>query len=490
MTNQPTEAVIAGSKAFALALLAPLTERVGTRPRIAADPSQVLKLTGGSGLVVVEFQGDRSLEAIRALLVQAAGLDVIAAVPDGHLGAEEALRALGVEPARWDGRPDGVLSVLSRRFPPGAAPAPGAPAAFAAAPPLAAPPAPAAPAPVAPAAAPVRAAASGVGALFDDLPLDEPQPDAFDVDVSDPLVPAPPAPSGPWPSSVPGAIEAADALGQGLQGVFAPPGTPLAVVAEVMAGMSRLERAVLLGEPQPVDTEPVRRAAVMRVRVAAALATAPQEGAEAIDPGAVSALLAEIDGLLSDVNALVAAAPAELQPSLEEVRNGLVKEAIDFSEAAHRAQPAGAPSVKAVDAQAAAIARKAAQTRVVSVASRAEQEVEKEQERRQRWMFAVLALSVLGAALYHGYDYWQRRQDVAEQRTSRAGVPADAVVAGAANAPAIVKTESGRAFSPEELKRIEGEEALRGNAVRAIAPGEVIIIPTQPGTAPPGPTPR
>jgi hypothetical protein len=258
-----------------------------------------------------------------------------------------------------------------------------------------------------------------------------------------------------------------------------------------MAGMSRLERAVLLGEPQPVDTEPVRRAAVMRVRVAAALATAPEQGAEAIDPGAVSALLAEIDGLLSDVNALVAAAPAELQPSLEEVRNGLVKEAIDFSEAAHRAQPNGAPSVKAVDAQAAAIARRAAQTRVVSVSSRQEQELEKEQERRQRWIFTVLALSVLGAAAYHGYDYWQRRHDaVAESRTSRAGVPTDAVVAGAANAPAIVKTESGRAFSPEELKRIEGEEALRGNAVRVVAPGEVIIIPTQPGTAAPGPTPR
>ena len=36
------DAVLAGTKAFAVALLAPLTTRIGNRPRVAADPGQIL----------------------------------------------------------------------------------------------------------------------------------------------------------------------------------------------------------------------------------------------------------------------------------------------------------------------------------------------------------------------------------------------------------------------------------------------------------------
>lgn len=468
MTNQPTEAVIAGSKAFALALLAPLTERVGTRPRIAADPSQVLKLTGGSGLVVVEFQGERSLEAIRLLRGQASGLDLIAAVPDGHLGAEEALRALGVEPARWDGRPDGVLSAVSRRFATGAALAP------AAAPPIAVPSAAAAPAPP---AAPAPAAGSGVGALFDDLGMDDGSPDPFAVDAGPRR---PPAQSRPWPANVPGSVEAAEALSEGLRGVFAPEGAPLAVVAEVMAGMSPLERSVLRGEPQPIDTEPVRRAAVMRVRVAVALVTAPQApGAAPTDPSCVSALLAEIDGLLSDVNAVVASAPAEVQPSLEQVRNALVKEAIDFSEAAHRAESAGA--VLPEQPSTTGASRRAAQARVVSVASKAEQEIEVAEGRRRRKLFVALTVAVVAAGAFHGWRFLAGRAGQVEERSSRTGAPADAVVSKGplGSAPVLVHSKDGRAFTPEELKRMQDEEALRGNTVREATPGTVMILPSK-----------
>lgn len=89
---------------------------------------------------------------------------------------------------------------------------------------------------------------------------------------------------------------------------------------------------------QPIDTEPVRRAAVMRVRVAVALSSAPGAGG-AVDAGALSTFLADIDALLSDVNALAAGAPADVQASLEAMRNALVKEAIDFSEAVQQARP-------------------------------------------------------------------------------------------------------------------------------------------------------
>jgi hypothetical protein len=473
MTNQPTEAVIAGSKGFALALLAPLTERVGTRPRIAADPAQALKLTGGAGLVVVEFQGERSLEAIRQLLERAAGLSVIAAVPGAHAAAEEALRSLGVESARWDGDPAELLSAVSRRLagepPAEAVPSPAHPDPFA----VAAPP-------------PVPPAPSGVGALFDDMALDE-APDAFPVDVADVFPGRGADPGGDWPANVPAAVEAADALGQGLQGVFAPAGAPLAVVADVLGGLSPLERAVIVGEPQAIDVEPIRRAAVMRVRVAAALATAPKAaGAAPVDAGAVSALLAEIDGLLTDVNALVGAAPAELQPSLEEVRNGLVKEAIDFSEAAHRAQPTETPALAAAAAQAASIARKAAQTRVLSVVSRAEQEAAAEQDKRHRALYAVLAVAAMLTAAYHGYGWWQEHRVDPDQSVVVAGAPADTgtmappVPAGVV-VPVMVFARDGKPFSPEELKRLEEHQASLGKTVREVSPGVVEIVPAIPG---------
>ena len=126
--------------------------------------------------------------------------------------------------------------------------------------------------------------------------------------------------------------------------------------------VSELERAVLAGEPQPVDGAPIRRAAVMRVRVAVALATAPPAGT-AVDEGAVSALLADIDALLSEVNTVTLGAPPELQASLESIRNSLVKEAIDLSEVAQRL---AGPAEAAADASAPSVPA-AARTRVLSV---------------------------------------------------------------------------------------------------------------------------
>jgi hypothetical protein len=475
MTDQPTEAVIAGSKGFALALLAPLTERVGTRPRIAADPSQALKLTGGTGLIVVEFQGARSLEAIRELLEQAAGVSVIAAVPHAHAGVEETLRSLGVESARWDGRPDEVLSAVSRHLA-GAPAARGSPA-----------PAPAVPATAVappPAAAAARVASSGVGALFDDLPLDDVSGDAAPVEAA---APHPPFPSmapatGAWPGNVPGAAEAGDALAKALRGVFAPDGSPLAVVATVMSAMSPLERAVLLDEPLPIDVAPIRRAAVMRVRVAVALATVPQTpDPGATDPGAVSALLAEIDELLSGVNALIGSASSELQPLLEQVRNALVKEAIDFSEASHRAESLGAPQGPR---PVTAVARRAAQTRVLSVDSVAEREIEAVQVHRTRRMIGLFVASALAAGAFHGYRYYERSTRRFE-RPTRTGVPETAAVVAhpTGTGPVVVRAAEGRPFSADELRRMSDLEALKGNVVTETAPGVVMITRAQ--AAPP-----
>ncbi len=286
-----------------------------------------------------------------------------------------------------------------------------------------------------------------------------------------------------WPGNVPRPVEAAGAIGRGLEGEFDPPGTPLAAVAGILGGLSPFEKAVLADEPQPVDSEPIRRAVVTRVRVAVALATAPQgPGGSPVDAAAVSALLSDIDALLAEVNALVASAPAAVQPSLEQVRNALVKEAIDFSEVAHRAVP---PEL-AAEVRPSVQVRKAVQTRVVSVASKAEQQLEAEQARRNRGLYLVLSIVAIGAAVY-GYSWYR-----GAGRDRPSGAPADVFVIaprlpGGAPAPITIKTRGGRAFSPAELTELTAQQATLGNTVRVVAPNVVVVSEGEPASAAPSP---
>jgi hypothetical protein len=476
MTTPTTEAVIAGSKAFTLALLAPLTERVGTPPRVATDAAQGIALCPGGGLLVVELQGESSLKAIQDLVLEGTDLNVIAAVPHAHAGVEKALRALGIDLARWDGNPEGVLAAVGRRL----AAAGVAPARAVAAPVGAF----AASAPASDDGDPEMEAAlarleplSAGGGFFDGVAEAD---DELKVDVAEEPLPAEPF-SGAWPANVPGATAAADALGRGLAGRFDPPGTPFAGIAALIAGFSDLERAVFAGEPQPIETEPIRRAAVTRVRVAAALATMPAEG-NGIDSGAVSALLAEIDQVLSDVSTVAQGAPPELQPGLEQVRNALVKEAIDFSEAAHRI----APSESIPAAAPAPRSGKAAQTRIVAIATKAEQEVEQAEARHHRRLFVVLGVAFAIAAGFHGWRYLKASSRV-DDRPRRSSAPADAVVFdGARGAPVMVRSKGGRAFTAEELTKLAADEELKGNTVRRTAPNVVVIFP--PGVPAPPPS--
>jgi hypothetical protein len=152
----------------------------------------------------------------------------------------------------------------------------------------------------------------------------------------EPRNPSPPPPPTPaWPAGIPGLDVAERALRSALD-ASAPPDPAIGGVATRVAGeLSEIEGKALRGAPLQVDSSPLRRAAAMRVRVGAALASAPPPGARA-DGDAVAALLAEIDDLLSDVNAVAASGSMELAAALAACRGALVKEAIDFSEVAQR----------------------------------------------------------------------------------------------------------------------------------------------------------
>jgi hypothetical protein len=446
------------------------------RPRVAADVAQALALCDGNGLLVVEYQGDASFRAIQVLRQQYASVRIVAAVPAAHAAAEAPLRSLGVDLARWDGKPDAVLGAVSRQLAP-AAPAVPRPAPAAA---------PVAPPALAPSPAPAAAPAAGLFGGFDgssDFEVD------LAEDASGPALSAPPAlaAGGAWPSNVPGPIESADALGRALAGKLDPPGTPFGSVAEVLAHLSELEHAVLSGAPQPIDTDAIRRAAVMRVRVAVALATAPAPGGE-VDAGAVSALLGDIDALLSEVNALAGAAPPEVHPALEQIRNALVKEAIDFSEAAHRVQPAE-PALRA-EPQSTATRGRAARARVLSVSTGAEEEIAAAQRGRERRMYVALAVVALLTGAYHGYGWWSGRSSLSDQAApTRAGAPADAIVShapGESRVPTLIRSKDMRPFTPDEVMRLEREESLKGNTVREVQPGVIMIFPGGQGARAPG----
>jgi hypothetical protein len=139
-----------------------------------------------------------------------------------------------------------------------------------------------------------------------------------------------------WPADTPDLQRAERALREAWDGAS----EPIADVAsQVARSLSDLERAALAGAPLPFDAAPVRRALAMRVRVGVAFATAPPPGSS-VDGSAVATLLREIDDLLSDVNALAEGAATEQATALGACRSALVREAIDFSEAAQRYTPA------------------------------------------------------------------------------------------------------------------------------------------------------
>jgi hypothetical protein len=192
----------------------------------------------------------------------------------------------------------------------------------------------------------------------------------------------------------------------------------------------------------------------------------------------VSALLAEIDALLSDVNTLAQSAPPELQPGLEQVRNGLVKEAIDFSEAAHRAAPSDAIPAAAPEAP----RGRAAQTRIVAMDTKAEQDLERAEARRSSRVFVAMAISIALAGAFHGWRFWGRRARL-DAAPTFPGAPANSVVLEVPGGPVTIRSRDGRPFSEAEKQALREREALKGNRVEESGLGLLVIVP---GGAPSG----
>ena len=495
--TSPTELVLGGTKPFALALFAPLSERTGIRPRIAPEPAHALPLCPGpASLLVVEY-GPAWLPVLQQLAARG-GCRLVAALPPGQEEGALPLQQLGAEVVRWSGQPGAVVAAVAKvlGLPAGQASGSRTDLRPAAAPPVAALPVAPAPlavarpaAPAAPAAAPTAAPAVPVDDFFDGL---EPPPAAAApaaAPTAAPSMAAPPAPgavSAPapldgaaaWPAGAPGDEEAEAALVLYLRGKLRADAPLAAVAKQAAAGMSELERQVVLGAAVPFDARPIYRAAVMRLRVAAALAAVPATPAR-VDGAAVQAILAGLDALLAEVNPLAAGASPELQPALEAVRNALVREAVDFSEAAHRVTAAGPPPQEA----SARPARAPTTTTTARVLSVQAGEGSAEAARSSRGPLVALVLLLLAIA---GVLAWQQlSRPPLQAPPSYDGAPANTMAV--VNGPhRVLVALPGKQVDPAELDRFRRQEEKKGNTVTEVAPGNWLVAPAAP---PQGATP-
>ncbi len=481
-----TDVVIAGTKPFALALFAPVTERAGSRPRIAPEPAVALTLCAeSSGVLVVEFE-PRWLPALTQLRQQSPGLRVVAALPPGQEAAALSLEPLSIEAVPWDGKAHSMLPAIERAIgssragatqPPAPPPAAAAHLAEVAGPP--AEPAPAKPAPLdlfadlgarlatpfpaslAGVKVPAPAAASASGApldLFRDLggAVATPLPAML---LAVPGVASPPG-EILWPANGPSAVEAERALRGALGGAAEPPSLE-GVVDRVAAGLSSLEREVFTSGSAPVDARPIRHAAVLRLRVAVARATVPAPGT-AIDGAAVAELLSEIDGLLNQVKGLVDQAEPEVKLALESIRNALVREAIDLSDDVHRLVPSEVPAEPAMTRP--VTGRTAAAARFLSDKA-GEDEEEVAGRKRGRVVWILLALAVLGAGAVHGYRWWTLETAVSQLPTYP-GQPEGMRLLPAPPGSRVRELVPGKGpVDPAQVERFKAQQRLMGNTV-------------------------
>lgn len=233
--------------------------------------------------------------------------------------------------------------------------------------------------------------------------------------------------------------------------------------------MSELERQVVGGAAQPFDTQPIYRAAVLRLRVAAAVAAAPEPPAR-VDDEAVQRLLAELDAVLSLVNPLAQGAPPEHQPALEAVRNALVREAVDFSEVTHRITAGGPPPPPEATLRSAP--RAPAQARVLSVQA-GEAEATPAERRR---LGPLITLVVLLLAIAGVLGWQQLSRPPQRPPPTFQGAPANTVAVESGPHRLLVATP-GKQVDPAELERFKRQEAQKGNVVTEVAPGTWLIEP-------------
>ena len=435
----PRITVLAGSKAFTSALAGPLAERVGEKPRLAADPGQAFALCrSGSAVLVLEYEPAWA-SVLKDLARSAAGLRMVAALPPAALEAEPALRALGVRTVRWEGDAAPLLDAV-RPAGPSLTPTPG--------PALTPAPRPA----LTPAPRPAHTPAPGQsGGFFQDVGAG-PTPAASGV-----------PPPALWPATAPGEEDAEHILCSALAGLAAA-GDP--ALDATLAALTPLEtEALRSAAPQP-DAVSLRRLAALRYRVAFALSTAPAPGSP-VDSGGGNLLLTEIDEALPALKGVAEQVP-DRAAEIDAIRNALVKEAVDLSEALHRLQPGAAP------APAPAVRDPRRTTGRMRVDAIPEPHAA---GRKRTGLWIAFGIATLAAAAFHGWNRFLRPEIAPPPPPF--GIPAGMTGADAqGSAGRLVVRKGGEQTSQVDIEAFRTKEEASGRTVREVAPGVYLSTPS------------
>jgi hypothetical protein len=283
-------------------------------------------------------------------------------------------------------------------------------------------------------------------------------------------LPVPRTAAAIWPATGPSAAEAELALRARLAGKEET-SSLRSVIDQVVAGLSTLERDLFTGGGAPFDAELIRHAAVLRLRAAAALATRPPPRTP-VDSVAVAELLSEIDGVLHKVKALVDVATPEQKPQLEAIRNALVREAVDFSEACHEIGTAELP-LPGAPATARSPGRAAAARVLSSHVGLDEEDRPEEVRRRTAPLIGLLVVLLLGGA-YHAWRLYSAPPRLPP--ATYEGAPAGTMAFQNGKA-SFLKLLPGQVVNAAELESFKQREAKRGNTLRELGDGLWIIEP-------------
>ena len=453
---QMRSAVVAGSKGFVDAVQGHIKMRFGAAPRVARDPAEACRACADGGdLLVLEYAGSPWLEAVKSLRGGCgdAALSIVAAVPLAQASDVQPLQRAGVdEVVSWQGRVDPVMWAVDRVV--------GRQSAQLSELPLLA-------------SQPSEDVEVEKGFELREIPAaDAPAPTPIPVLSSAPRMAALSEAAVPevlWPDAVPSAV-AAEALLLSLAAGRAQADAALVAAAErALGGASELERAALAGADVPVEAAALRGAAAMRLRLDIALSTAPT-GSAGVDQPAAQQLVADVDGVLGQLKALAAAAPAGVAPAIEPIRLAVVDGGVKLAGALSQLVPEGAPCVGS----------KADPKPSTRLLSNQKTETASTASRRQIVLWVFFAVALAGSAVFHGWRHVHTPMPSVPQRMP--GAPEKSIAAAGPRQVIFVTSEKGR-FEAAEIEKFKAEQELKGNTVKQVAPGTILVYPRSAASA-------
>jgi hypothetical protein len=174
------------------------------------------------------------------------------------------------------------------------------------------------------------------------------------------------------------------------------------------------------------------------------------------------------------VKALLDGATSEQRPQLEAIRNALVREAVDFSEACHEIGTAEMALVPA----AAQLPGRAAAARVISSHVGIDEE-DRPEERRRRTapVVTLLVVLILGGG-YHAWNFYTAPPP--QPPATYEGAPAGTMAVQNGKTSFLVALP-GKIVDAAEMERYRQREARRGNQLREVTRGTWIIEPASAG---------